>query len=203
MPRANVREKIVEAALRLFHERGYNASGIQDIVSRAGVPKGSFYNHFASKEALGLEAITRDWDEDDLEVLREEGTPPLIRVRRHFELMAGRFFASGFSRGCLLGDFGAELANTNPAIRAKLSLTLHAWTDAVSEALREARAAGDLRADEDVELLARFLLDAWGGCVSRGRVTRDRSAIDDFFKMSFAVVIRTPVRAGDRTELVR
>ena len=75
MPKANVREKIVDAALHLFHTRGYNGSGVNDIVVSAGVPKGSFYNHFASKEALGLETIARYWRDYDIDALSDRNVP--------------------------------------------------------------------------------------------------------------------------------
>jgi len=44
--------------LAVFHEFGYHASGVQAVVDHAGVPKGSFYNHFKSKEALFSEAVS-------------------------------------------------------------------------------------------------------------------------------------------------
>ena len=190
MSRVNVREKLVDAALNLFHERGYNASGVQDIVVQAGVPKGSFYNHFVSKEALGLETIARYWHDNDLTVLRDPSILPLVRLRMHFDMMAQRFTASGFSRGCLLGNFGAEMADANPAIREKLSETLKAWTDAIADVLREARDAGTLPAEKNVEQFARFLMDAWEGCLIRGKVMKDRSAVDDFFDITFGCLLQ-------------
>ena len=59
MPRHNVREQIVEAGLKTLLEKGFNACGVRDITDAAGVPTGSFYNHFASKEALGAEIVER------------------------------------------------------------------------------------------------------------------------------------------------
>ena len=59
MARRNVREQIVEAGLKCLLEKGFNGVGVQEITSSAGVPKGSFYNHFESKEALGAEVIER------------------------------------------------------------------------------------------------------------------------------------------------
>lgn len=190
MPKANVREKLVDAALHLFHTRGYNGSGVNDIVITAGVPKGSFYNHFASKEALGLETIARYWAESDIESLRDLSVPPLVRLRRHFQNLADRFGECGFSRGCLLGNFGSEMADANPNIREALSVTLAAWTDSIAGVLREARDAGMLPADKDVEKFARFLMDAWEGCLIRGKVMKDSSAVDDFFDITFGCLLK-------------
>ena len=49
---STVRDKIIQAALDRFHALGFSACGVQEIVDRAGIPKGSFYNHFESKEQL-------------------------------------------------------------------------------------------------------------------------------------------------------
>lgn len=59
MSRRSVREEIVNAAVEQFHARGFNAAGVKDITDSAGVPKGSFYNHFVSKEALAVVALER------------------------------------------------------------------------------------------------------------------------------------------------
>lgn len=190
VPKANVREKIVDAALHLFHARGYNGSGVNDIVVAAGVPKGSFYNHFASKEALGLAAISRYWRDYDIDVLKDQSVPPLERLRRYFEQKADRFRDGGFSRGCLLGNFAAEMADTNMNIREALSTTLTAWTEAIAGVLREARDAGSLPKEKDVDQLARFLMDAWAGCLLRGKVMKDRSVLDDFFAITFGCVLK-------------
>jgi TetR/AcrR family transcriptional repressor of nem operon len=115
---------------------------------------------------------------------------PLARLRLYFEAMASRFTESGFSRGCLLGNFGAEMADANPAIREKLSETLGVWNDAIAAVLREARDAGSLPAEKNVEQCARFLTDAWEGCLIRGKVMKDRSAVDDFFAMVFGCLLK-------------
>ena len=59
MPRPSNREKILSEGLRVVHERGYAGASVRDIVHAAGVPQGSFTNHFATKEAFGLEILDR------------------------------------------------------------------------------------------------------------------------------------------------
>lgn len=59
MPKPNLKETLLDTGLAAFHRHGYHATGVQDIVSLAGVPKGSFYSHFESKDALSLAAIAR------------------------------------------------------------------------------------------------------------------------------------------------
>ena len=77
MARHNVREQIVEAGLKTFLEKGFNACGVRDITDAAAAPTGSFYNHFASKEALGAEIVERYARENSRrEALRDKTLPP-------------------------------------------------------------------------------------------------------------------------------
>ena len=55
MSKSSNREKILTEGLRVVHERGYTGASVRDIVEAAGVPQGSFTNHFISKEAFCLE----------------------------------------------------------------------------------------------------------------------------------------------------
>src|ERR1700739_1741607 len=110
----NVREQLLEAGLRVFHERGFNASGVQEITEAAGVPKGSFYNHFKSKEALGAAALDRYWQQGasaGLRVLEDTEVPPCERLHRHFAAMAENMAKRGYRGGCLIGNLGAELSD--------------------------------------------------------------------------------------------
>ena len=87
MPKPNVREQLLEAGLRTLHTQGFNGCAVQDITQAAGVPKGSFYNHFASKEAFGAEVVDVYFDSGLSELralLTNEKVPPLERLRSYF-----------------------------------------------------------------------------------------------------------------------
>src|ERR1700685_2744513 len=89
MPRPNCREQILQAGLKCLTTKGFNGVGGQDITDTAGVPKGSFYNHFESKEALGVEIVERyGADKRRRELLADKSIPPLERLRRHYERLS-------------------------------------------------------------------------------------------------------------------
>jgi AcrR family transcriptional regulator len=112
MPRPSTREEIVQAGLKCLAEKGFNAVGVQDITDAAGVPKGSFYNHFQSKEALGAEIVERyGANQTRREILTDQTAPPLQRLRRHFDRISVLYVDSHFARNCILSGFSAELAN--------------------------------------------------------------------------------------------
>src|ERR1700748_1619039 len=100
MPRPNVRQKIVDAGLKVLIEKGFNGCAVQDITDAAGVPKGSFYNHFESKEALGAEIVERyGMNNTRRAILHDKNVPALQRLRTHFAALNDLFINSRFERG--------------------------------------------------------------------------------------------------------
>jgi len=178
-----MREQLVEAAVDYFHEHGFNGSGIKDITDAAGTPKGSFYNHFDSKEAMAVEVMNRYADSRQMGMLADESTPPVERIRKHFEFLAADLERFDYARGCMFGNFGAEMSTQSSVIREDVNTSLARWASLLAPALEEARAAGALKSEMDRPLLARFLVSSWEGAAMRAKVTRGREPLDDFFAM--------------------
>ncbi|MEV7236260.1 TetR family transcriptional regulator C-terminal domain-containing protein [Streptomyces sp. NPDC051020] len=183
MPRPSMREHLIEAAYDRFHEHGFNGSGIKDIADAAGTPKGSFYNHFDSKEAMAIEVMSRYADTRQMGMLADESIPPVERIRKHFEYLTGDLERFGYTRGCMFGNFGAELSTQSSVIRDEVGNRLGRWVSFLTPALDEARAAGTLKSDMDSAVLARFLVSAWEGAAMQAKVVRSRVPLDDFFAM--------------------
>jgi TetR/AcrR family transcriptional regulator, transcriptional repressor for nem operon len=163
MARHNLREQIVEAGLKTFLQKGFNACGVRDITDAAGAPTGSFYNHFASKEALGAEIVERYARENSRRrALRDKTLPPLERLRRHFAGLNQMYAGLEYGRGCLLGNFSAELADHSPLIRERLPALFASWTRDIEDAVRDAQADGATSSRNNPADVAAFLLDAGG-----------------------------------------
>ncbi|MZE68799.1 TetR/AcrR family transcriptional regulator [Streptomyces sp. SID5789] len=190
MGRASKREEIAEAAFRQFHAKGFNATGINEITKAAGVPKGSFYNHFSSKEESALEALGRYRDSLRFEMLSSQDRPPLERLRAHFEFLGEDLLRNGFARGCLVGNLGAEVADHSEVIRAAAKRGFDGWAARLREVLTEAQEAGDLDASIDVESTALFILSAWEGTLIAARIDKSAAPMDAFFRTVFGGVLR-------------
>ncbi len=186
MARPNSREQIVQAGLKCLVEKGFNAVGVQDITDAAGVPKGSFYNHFESKEALGVEIVERyGANQTRREILTDPTVAPLQRLRRHFDRISGLFADSRYTRNCILGGFSAELANQSEPIRESLRKLYGQWSKDIEAVIAEAQARGDIANKTKASDLAAFLLDAYEGALLRARVERSRKPFDRFMDFAF------------------
>jgi TetR/AcrR family transcriptional repressor of nem operon len=191
MARADVRGRLLTAGLEALHKRGFNATGVQDITDAAKVPKGSFYNHFESKDALGVEVVNQYGAKaaERRRPLLEGAEPPLVRLRDYFQQLNQLGPATGFSRGCLLGNFGTELPSQSPAIRAALKTAFDDWAQAIAQVIEEAQQAGDVSRDMPAETLANFLLNAWEGAVMRSKVEKGPAALDAFLSVTFNKIL--------------
>jgi TetR/AcrR family transcriptional regulator, transcriptional repressor for nem operon len=189
--KTDVREKLLTAALETLHRNGFNATGVQDITGAAKVPKGSFYNHFESKDALGVEVVEHYAAKgaERRQALVGGTGSPLARLRAHFRTLNQLGLGTGFSRGCLLGNFSAELAGQSSDIRASLEGAMASWTKDIALVIAEAQKAGDVSRDIPAATLAAFLLNAWEGAVLRSKVERSAAPLDAFMSVAFNKIL--------------
>jgi TetR/AcrR family transcriptional repressor of nem operon len=187
MPRPSVREQIVVAALETLHQRGFNATSVQDITDAAKVPKGSFYNHFDSKESLAVEALDRYWQMvlRNLDSLGDETKPPLERLKTYFRRIGQVARDANFGPGCMVGNMSAEMPGQSRPVRDRLSIILAAWSRSIESCVRDAQADGSIRSDLDPRTIAAFLLNSWEGAVMRSKVDRDATAFEAFEQIVF------------------
>ena len=189
MARQSLREEIVAAALDQFHTHGFNAAGVKDITDAAGAPKGSFYNHFESKQALAVVALERYGTTRRLAELADPSVPGLRRLCEHFTFLREENEARDYTRGCLIGDFGAEISDHSPVIRAAVEANLRAWGEAIAGAIADARREGTVRGGIDPAVTARFVLAAWEGTLISTRAERSGAAFDNFFEIVFGSLL--------------
>lgn len=172
---------------------GFHASGLQDVLRQAGVPKGSFYHFFASKEAFVVAVVERyaqSAAERRRAVLNDAATPPLVQARRLFEADLGALTASGLRGGCLLGNLSVELADHSDAVRAALAAGFEAWEADVRSVLARAERQGALPAPWTAGELAAFCINAWEGAIVRARADRNEEALRLFLVAVFERLLR-------------
>ncbi len=184
----HTKQTLVDAGSQLFLERGYNETGLNDILAAAGVPKGSFYHHFRSKEDFAL-AVVNQYGDGAFGFLRslleDRAKPPLERVRAFFEAVFTEFEAKGCRHGCLLGNLGQELADAHEPIRTAIETHLERWSTAIADCLDEAVASGALAEGTDTRLLAGLMIDGFQGAALRMKLEQAPEALRRYMSHYF------------------
>jgi TetR/AcrR family transcriptional repressor of nem operon len=190
MPRASTKEQIVTAAVETLHRKGFNATSVEDITNAAKVPKGSFYNHFKSKEDLAVEALDRYWQnmQTSLGLLSDEKTPPVARLKRHFRQLGKVAREGGYRAGCMIGNMSTEMPEQSRPVRERLTVLLVAWSCAIESCIKEAQADGSIRSDMDTRTISGFLLNSWEGAVMHSKVDRGAESLTAFEDVVFTVL---------------
>lgn len=210
--RGETRDKLIEAGLQLMLAKGYTNTGIQEIVNQAGVPKGSFYHYFDSKENFAL-AIIDSFDRDHL-----------LKIRRHLSsveslvqdgLAAGRENESAYcststshpreraldrllayfrsvaeekgdcpsKSGCLIGTLSQEMSGQSELLRARLAQALDGWRAEFSQCLKLAQSEGDVRRDLCPLELSEIVLSGLEGAILRSKATNSPAPLHSFIEL--------------------
>lgn len=192
MTRPSNRDRILAAGVQVVHERGFGGASVRDIVQAAGVPQGSFTNHFASKEAFGLEVLDL-YFHDSLAVfadtLRNEALPPLQRLNAFLDASIERAEGAGGCNGCMIGNFAAETSDSD-VIRARLAEIFAEVRAAIFDCLAAAVDAGEIAPDLDVEDVAAFLVAALQGANLLAKVERNGEPMKRLKRILFWRLLR-------------
>ena len=190
--RGDTRRALVWCGTELLTERGFQVTGIDEVLKRVGVPKGSFYHFFANKHEFGEAVIQNYVDYYARKMTRlfdDPSRPPLARLRAFVEDAKRGMKKYGYRRGCLIGNLGQELASLDDAFRQQLEAVLLSWECRVAACLQQAKAAGELPPGSDPQALSRFFWIGWEGAVLRAKLTRNAEPLDQFADLFFAAVL--------------
>ena len=195
MSKQTTKENLITVGLGLIHSAGYTATGINQVLEAAKVPKGSFYHHFATKDEFVLEVILRyatgeqgRWEK----FLSEDSKPsPLKKLRRYFrDLIFTYGRRGGPISGCLLGNLSLEVAGQNDQIRALLGKAYDGWQGALAKTIREAIEAEELPKSYKADDIAALLINNWEGAQVRAKTEQSDKPLELFFEYTFYFLLK-------------
>ncbi len=191
--KTSTRDRILGAGADIIHHKGFNHTGIQEILNAAGVPKGSFYNFFKTKEDFGLQVI--DYFSDHFarvakDIIEDRSVPPLERIKRILRNFMDYFRSTSFTRGCPVGNLAQEMGDLSPAFRDKLKGALDRITTGYAGVLTEAQKAGEISNQIDVKETANFIVSSWHGALIRMKVVQNLEPLENHFKFIFDYVLK-------------
>jgi len=192
----DIPERLIKAGRDLFWRDGYNATGVQQITQTAGVPKGSFYNHFESKEAFAAVVIDhyaahlcRSWEMLVSAAPKESALATieyvLDQLTDHHERQPGHL-------GCLMGNFAGEVATSSDLCRQALRIAQISWQERLAELIRKGQAHGTIRGDVSAGTLSDFVWDVWQGALLRMKIEGSAEPV----RQSVALMIDHLLRPG-------
>ena len=178
----SARVALEDAAEELALTKGYPATTVDDICSAAGVTKGSFYHHFSSKDDLGRAVLDRYFArlmEEFSRGIAPSGAPSVDRLRSflsHAERVAE---SPALARGCLIGSFALDLAETNPSVQNDLAGKCDRLAQVVAELIRAAAPAEYPDDGPSPEALGRQFVGALEGGIVLSKAYASPSHIGD------------------------
>lgn len=172
--------------------KSYHAVGIQEVLSKIDVPKGSFYHYFDSKEDFCV-AIIKYYGEQlsksITERLASRNCSPRNRLREYFLAIREYYQKTGYNQGCLVAKLAVEVAHSSPHIRMALKSEFDRWLQLFADCISEAQQQGEIDAGHNPDELAEFIYTSWEGALIRMQVNHDLSSIDNFINYVFRYVI--------------
>ena len=178
----DTKQKLIETGAGIIHHKGYNHTGIQEVLTAANVPKGSFYFYFNSKEDFGLHIIDF-FDNMYLEmvspILEETSIHPKKRIEKILDWFIKLFRDLNFERGCPIGNLAQEMGDLSPVFREKLSQSIDQIIGIYKGLLDQARDRGEMPQSLDTTETASFIVSSWHGALIRMKIARNCTPLEN------------------------
>lgn len=187
------RKKLLDQGVSMLIANGYHGMGLQELLSEAQIPKGSFYAYFGSKEAFCTKVVEHYIEpviEQLQQCIRHSEFDGLAALKHHLNTLIDMYEANEFKGGCLLGNLAGEIVGNSEAIRFALQRALNRYQNLFEEALSLAQQKGLVRRDLSTELMAELCVNSWQGALLRMQVEQSTaplkhcrdSLLDDYFR---------------------
>jgi len=186
--RQDTKTLLLEAGIELMYEKGYTNTGIQEVLQRVGVPKGSFYHYFESKEDFALAIIEQHQRNSRAKIertLENAELSPITRLRNFCNECKQDLEASNCRKGCLIGNLSQEMADQSERLRSALSGVMARWRDYFSTCIQEGQATGEISQAWPAAKMAELFLCGWEGAIMRSKSSKTPEPMNLFIDLMF------------------
>jgi len=183
------RERLLRCGIELLTEHGFASVGVDKVLKQVGVPKGSFYHYFKSKDDFAQQVVAGYGDYFAAKLdrcLSNVERAPLQRLLDFVKDGMQGLVRYQFKRGCLVGNMGQELAASHPQLRQQLESVLVDWQTRVAQCLLAAQQAGDIGSEVDCHAWAEFFWIGWEGAILRAKLNQSLTPVELFSNMYFS-----------------
>ncbi len=190
---AATKENIIRVGAEIIHRKGFNNTGIQEILTAANVPKGSFYFYFKNKDDFGMHVIDyfiSESKEMGRAILSDTSLPPLERLKQFWDQTCDFLVSKECTCGCPIGNLSQELGDLNPVFREKLMLVTEEMSEPYIHILTEAQQRGDISTSLDVKETAFFLTSCWQGAMIQMKVAGNLAPLRRCARFLFEYILK-------------
>ena len=190
---SDTRDKIIETGADIIHRKGFNHTGIQEILNAADVPKGSFYNYFKSKEDFGLQIIdyfSARFKRIARETLEDTRVSPLSRIYAFLTAFMEYFESQNYAGGCPIGNLAQEMGDLSPVFREKLGEAVDMMVDAYKQVLTAAQNDGKISKNLDIQDTAGFIVAGWHGAIIQMKLTQSLAPLKNHRRFVFDHILK-------------
>ncbi|VWB33377.1 TetR family transcriptional regulator [Burkholderia lata] len=178
---AEVRQHILNIAKPIMLHKGFSAVGLNEILAAAGIPKGSFYHYFGSKEAFG-EALLESYFEGYLEhldnLLKHQAGTGAERLMTYWSNWLHTQCADDPEGKCLAVKLGAEVSDLSEAMRTVLRHGTGQIIERLAGGIEAGLADGSLGGVADPSHTAAILYELWLGATLLEKIHRNRKPLE-------------------------
>lgn len=170
---------MLTAGIKLLKEHGYHGMSIKQLVDEIGVPKGSFYNYFPSKEEFVAAAIEQYGSDNSKLILEQSSEQSCIReeIITFFSALEMTLETDGSPSPCLVSALATEIAQISPLCREKLLDVTTMAKEHLSTLIRKGQEQHAIRADIASDKIAAMLYNNWHGQLLHYQLTGDKQAL--------------------------
>ena len=180
---SETKQALLRVGVATLTEKGFSSTGIDEILRKVDVPKGSFYHHFKNKEVFGKELIAHyaAYFAAKLDrILLDDQVDPLTRIENFVEDAIKGMKRFSYNRGCLVGNLGQEMGALPPSYRELLIEVLREWEDKMAACLKAGVTTGTIQGDLDCGAVAEFFWIGWEGAVLRAKLEKSEMPLRRF-----------------------
>ena len=191
MQRKHDKDQILVKGLELVREKGYNNTGIEDILKVNGIPKGSFYNFFKSKEDFIVKAMqkyTQSQTEWIRGFLENTSQTPLRRLKQFYETLIILNQQEEGRKGCPIGNLSQEMGGLSDPISYCADESMERINAVITACIAAGQQQGEIRTDYPAKQLAHYIHNSFYGALVRTKAGRDQKHFDIFMEMTFAFI---------------
>ena len=192
-PREFDRDDVLDQAIEVFWQHGYEGTSVQDLVDSMGINRGSLYGAFGDKHGLFL-AVLHRYEETFHSTISErlaEGGSPMQAIRRVFEDVVRECSCDEGRKGCLMTNSAVELAAHDRDTAALVARNFTRLEEAFVKVLRHAQSDGELGKKQNPRALGRFLTSSLQGLRVMGKACPDRVLLRDVVRVTLSVLEET------------